>query len=863
VGQVDTLKLLAGIGVHSDQRQPERDVGLSAGGRSSPRWAEADRQRSQKPGEIRNDGGMDTRLTPILNWFERQGWAPLAFQLKAWEAYLAGNSGLIQVPTGSGKTYAAVMGPFAEMLATPGVGLQLLYITPLRALSRDIEQSIRRPIEAMDWNLQVESRTGDTSTSKKSRQMKHMPDILITTPESLSVMLAYQDGGKRFKHLRCVVLDEWHELMSSKRGTQTELGLSQLRHYAPQLKTWAVSATLGNVSEAAQTAIGLEAQPIIIQADLQRDTVIHSILPQAVDSFPWAGHLGLRMFEELVSALDIDTSTLIFTNTRNQAERWFQALKFAMPEHEAQIALHHGSIDVKAREAIETGVKTGEIKWVVCTSSLDLGVDFQPVERVVQIGSAKNLARLLQRAGRSAHVPEGTSEVFFLPTNALELLEISAFRRGLAAGAIETRRPRHKPYDVLVQHLVTLACGDGFEPESTLATVRRTIAYQDLSDAEFKWVLDFIEKGGKCLGAYPRYQKVVLENGRYRVTDTQISRMHRLSIGTITGNQVVKIMYTNRREIGTVEETFVSRLKPGDVFFFAGRQLEFFQMKDMVVYVKNTRRQSTVTPTWGGGQLAISDTLSTHLRQEVELVRQPGDWNREVYCIAPILETQERLSCLPSADELLVECCQTREGQHLYVFPFEGRFVHEGLGFLWGYRFARQQQTTFAISVNDYGFEILAPKGYPFKALFSDAFFSLENLAADIRASVNISELTQRKFRGVAQVAGLVFKGYPGSRKTASQLQVSSSLLYEVFSKYEPDNLLLQQAEREVLDEQLETHRLEKTLERLGQLAVIWQDPPRPSPLAFPLLIERLGTRMSNESLLERIERLKKQWGKR
>jgi ATP-dependent Lhr-like helicase len=801
-------------------------------------------------------------LKPIETWFHRQGWQPLPFQQQAWDAYLAGRSGLIQVPTGSGKTYAAVLGPLAEMLTASQPGLQLLYITPLRALSRDIEQSIQRPIQEMGWQLRVESRTGDTSSARKAKQLKAMPEVLITTPESLAVMLSYKDGAKRCRHLRCVVLDEWHELMRSKRGTQTELCLSRLRQWVPNLRTWALSATLGNLQEAAQTAVGLGTEPVIIQADLQRDTVIQSILPQAVDSFPWAGHLGLRMFEALVAALDIETSTLIFTNTRNQAERWFQALSFALPEYEGRIALHHGSIDVKSREAIEAGVKAGEIKWVVCTSSLDLGVDFQPVERVVQIGSAKNLARLLQRAGRSAHVPKGTSEVFFLPTNALELLEISAFRRGLAAGAIETRRPRDKPYDVLVQHLVTLACGDGFQPEATLAAVRQTVAYRHLSPQEFSWILDFIEKGGQCLGAYPRYQKVVEQGGTYRVTDTQLARMHRMGIGTITSNQAVRIVYTNRRVVGTVEENFVSRLKPGDVFFFAGRQLEFFQMKDMVVYVKNTRRQSTVTPTWGGGQLAISDTLSTHLRQEVERVRQPEDWSREVRCIAPILETQTRLSMLPAADELLVECCQTREGQHLYVFPFEGRFVHEGLGFLWGYRFARQQETTFTISVNDYGFEILAPKGYPFQTLFSPDFFNLEDLEADIKASLNISELTQRQFRGVAQVAGLVFKGYPGSRKTSAQLQVSASLLYDVFTKYEPDNLLLKQAEREVLQEQLETHRLAHALTRLSQLSVLWKQTQRPSPLAFPLLVERLGTRMTNERLMTRIERMKQQWGK-
>ncbi|PSN20088.1 DNA ligase-associated DEXH box helicase [filamentous cyanobacterium CCP5] len=805
----------------------------------------------------------DSRLAPIHNWFAAQGWQPLPFQTATWDAYLAGRSGLIQVPTGSGKTYGAIMGPIAEMLETPGVGLQLLYITPLRALARDIEQAIKRPILESGWGLTVESRTGDTSSSRKSKQLKSMPDVLITTPESLSVMLSYKDSAQRFKHLRCVILDEWHELMSSKRGTQAELGMTYLRSLKPEVKTWAVSATLGNLEEAAQCAVGLGSESAIVQANIRRDTVIKSILPESVDTFPWAGHLGLRMFEALVEALDIDRSTLIFTNTRNQSERWFQALHFALPEHADKIALHHGSIDVKEREAIEAAVKTGDIRWVVCTSSLDLGVDFQPVERVVQIGSPKNLARLLQRAGRSAHVPEGTSEVFFLPTNALELLEISAFREGLESGAIETRHPQHKPYDVLVQHLVTLACGDGFEPEATLASLRHTVAYQDLSDEEFGWVVDFIEKGGKCLGAYPRYKKVVLEEGKYRVTDTKLARMHRMGIGTITSNTAVKIVYTNRREIGTVEEAFVSRLKKGDVFFFAGRQLEFFQMKDMVVTVKNTRRQSTVTPTWGGGQLAISDTLSRHLREEVEMAHRQTKTNLELDCITPILATQERLSRLPETAELLIESCRTREGQHLYVFPFEGRFVHEGLGFLWGYRFAQQQQATFTISVNDYGFEILGPKDYPYQDLFGESFFSLEHLEADIKASLNISELTQRKFRGIAQVAGLVFKGYPGSRKTSSQLQVSSSLLYEVFSKYEPESLLLKQAEREVLQDQLEAHRLSQTLTRLKELSVVWQATQRPSPLAFPLLVERLNSKMSNESLLQRIDRLKQQWDKK
>jgi ATP-dependent Lhr-like helicase len=802
----------------------------------------------------------DSRLQPIFSWFEKQDWEPLAFQLETWQAYLAGRSGMIQVPTGAGKTYAAVMAAIADMLATPAPGLQLLYITPLRALSRDIEQSIARPIADMDWNIRVESRTGDTRSAQKTRQLKKPPEILITTPESLALMLSYGGAQEFFKSLRGIILDEWHELMSSKRGTQTELCLSSLRTICPTLQTWAISATLGNGEEAAQVAVGLDAEPVIIRTDLQRNTVIKSILPESIDTFPWAGHLGLHLFEALVNALDIQRSTLIFTNTRSQAERWYQAILYAMPDHAAKIALHHSSIAVKEREAIEAGLKAGLIKWVVCTSSLDLGVDFQPVERVVQIGSAKNLARLLQRAGRSQHVPQGTSEIFFLPTNALELLEISAFRNALAAGAIESRRPLSKPYDVLIQHLVTLACGDGFEPTDLFQAIKKTVSYAALSQEEFSWVLEFIEQGGKCLSAYPRYKKVVPVDGIYKVVDAQIVRFHRMGIGTITSNQAIELRYLNQSKIGTVEESFVSKLQPGDVFFFAGKQLEFFQIKDMIVYVKSAKKKSTITPTWGGGNLAISDSLSHHLRQEIERSRDPSQQPVELQCLQPILSTQARISHLPLANELLIECCKTREGQHLYVFPFEGRFVHEGLGFLWGYRFAHQHPATFTISVNDYGFEILAPKDYPFKQLFSNEFFSLESLYEDLKAGLNISELTGRKFRAIAQVAGLVFKGYPSSKKTSSQLQISSSLLYEVFTKYEPENLLLKQAEHEVLQDQLEAHRLAKTLDRLRQLTVVWQNPNRPSPFAFPLLVERLTSRMSNESLLDRIERMKQQW---
>jgi len=804
-------------------------------------------------------------LAPIEAWFAQQGWTPMPFQRQAWNAYLAGESGLIQVPTGSGKTYAAVMGPIAELLAEPGPGLRLLYLTPLRALSRDLALAIQAPIEAMGWPLRLAIRNGDTLSHERTKQLRTPPQILITTPESLSLLLANAKAPELFGGLQAVVLDEWHELMGSKRGVQAELCLSWLRRLRPNLRTWAISATIGNLQEAALAAVGMgPGTPRLITADIQRPTAIRSLLPESIDGFPWGGHLGLRMYEELVAGLDPAVSTLLFTNTRNQAERWHQCLRFACPEMEGALALHHSAIDRAEREAIEAGVKAGALRWVVCTSSLDLGVDFQPVERVVQIGSAKNLARLLQRAGRSAHCPGGTSQVLFMPTNALELLEVSAMRRGLAEGLVETRRPPQLALDVLLQHLTSLACGPGFEPQSELAAVRSAWSFRALSDVQWQWCLDFLEHGGQCLGAYPRYRKLVREGDIYRVVDKAIARLHRFNIGTITADRSVTVRFVRGAVIGHVEEAFIGRLKPGDVFFFAGRQLEFVRLREMTAQVKATGKKSATVPAWAGGQMALSDLLSQHLRAEVDrCARALADEREldtpELQALEPLLRRQADLSALPRANEFLVELCRSREGSHLFAFPFEGRFVHEGLGFLWAWRLARHRPSTITVSVNDYGFELLAPKGYPFDELLElhgEDLLDCTDLAADLEQAVNLSELCRRRFRAIAQVSGLITQAMPGQAKTGGQLQISAALLFDVFSKHESDSLLLAQARREVIEEQLELPRLQAALERLAASTWLLERTPRPGPLAFPLLVERLNNRMSNESLLERVQRL-------
>ncbi len=828
-------------------------------------------------------------LEPIEAWFRRKGWRPLPFQRQCWAAYLRGQNGLIQVPTGAGKTYAAVMGPIAAMLANPGAGLRLLYLTPLRALSRDLALAIREPIEAMGWPLTLGIRNGDTASGERSRQLRQPPQILITTPESLSVLLANRAAPQLFAGLEAVVLDEWHELMGSKRGSQTELALSWLRGQRPGLRTWAISATIGNLKEAARAAVGVGAgeDPLLVRARLRRHTEIRSLLPESIDGFPWGGHLGLRMYEDLVAALDPAISTLIFTNTRNQSERWHQCLRYACPEMEGALALHHGSIDRAEREAIEAGVKAGDVRWVVCTSALDLGVDFQPVERVVQIGSAKNLARLLQRAGRSAHTPGGTSQVLFMPTNALELLEVSAMRRGLGEGLVETRRPPAAPLDVLLQHLTSLACGPGFDPQLELERVRSCWSYRHLDAASWQWCLRFLEHGGDCLGAYPRYRKLEREEHPdavpatgapvlFRVKDPVIARLHRLGIGTITSSSSISVKVVRGATLGHVEEGFVSRLKPGDVFFFAGRQLEFVRLRDMTALVRASTRKSRLVPAWAGGQMALSDLLSVHLRREVHRCAgaiqatdpaeaaaagadEKGLDTAELRALEPLLRRQAHLSRLPREDQFLVEVTRSREGSHLFAYPFEGRFVHEGLGFLWAGRLTRIRSSTITVSVNDYGFELLAPRGYPFEALYeewSEVLLDQTELETDLEASINLSELCRRRFRSIAQIAGLVVNGYPGQKKSAGQLQISAALLFDVFSRHEPGNRLLEQARREVMEEQLELGRLRQALERLSRAQRLLERTPRPGPFAFPLLVERLNNRMSNESVLERVQRL-------
>jgi ATP-dependent Lhr-like helicase len=671
-------------------------------------------------------------------------------------------------------------------------------------------------------------------------------------------MLTRPDVSDLFASLRCVVVDEWHELMSTKRGVQTELALARVRAGAPQVRTWGVSATLGNLTESLETLLGPERarHGEIVRGESSKEIVIDSILPDSMDRFPWSGHFGTQMIPKVIEALSEGDTCLVFTNTRAMAEIWHQTILEAKPEWAETVGLHHGSLDRKVRDEVEAGLKTGRLRAVICTSSLDLGVDFSPVDRVLQIGSPKGVARLLQRAGRSGHQPGRASRVTCVPTHAFELIDIAAARDAAIAGRVESREGVKRPLDLLAQHLVTVAIGEPFEAEAMKREVRTSKAFEDLTDEEWKWTLDFLVRGGDALRAYPEYQRLTEVNGKYQPSDDDVSKRHKMTVGTIVSDAAMTVQYVNGVKLGTVEESFLARLNPGDKFIFGGKALVFVRLREMTAWVRRATNMKGAVPRWSGGRLPLSSELSHAIREKLELAKDGILESDEMRLLAPLLQLQAKWSAIPSESEFLIERVETQEGHHLFFFPFEGRLVHEGLAALFATRIARLQPITFTIACNDYGFELLAAEKAPLQEALDSGLLSQDNLAEDIASSLNSVELARRQFREVARIAGLVFGGYPGMAKSAKQIQASSGLFYDVFARYDPNNLLLRQAKREVLERQLEQSRMAMALGRLSKSRILIAEPPRPTPMCFPILVDRLRETLSSEDIGARIQRM-------
>jgi ATP-dependent Lhr-like helicase len=729
----------------------------------------------------------------------------------------------------------------------------------MRALAADTARALEAPLLDLQIPWSVGLRTGDTSSSERARQGRRLPSALITTPESLTLLLTSADAASLFSTLKMVVVDEWHELIGNKRGVQLQLALARLRRFTPNLIVWGVSATLGNQRHAQQVLVGDSG--ISVQGKLNKQLIVDTLLPPTIDRFPWAGHMGLRMLPQVLAEVDSSTSCLLFTNTRAQSEIWYQALLQARPDWAGLIALHHGSLSREVRDWVERALKQGHLKAVVCTSSLDLGVDFLPVERVLQIGSPKGIARLMQRAGRSGHAPGRPSRVTLVPTHSLELVEAAAAHDAVAARMIEGRESPHKPLDVLVQHVVSMALGGGFRPDELREEVRSAWAYHDLTDEEWQWALAFVRHGGHSLTAYPDYRRVEPdEDGIWRVPDAHLARRHRMSIGTIVSDASITVKYWKKGggggSLGTVEEGFIARLKPGDGFLFSGRLLELVRVENMTAYVQRATRKKAAVPRWNGGRMPLSSELAEAVVEKFDAAAQGEFRSPEMQAVKPLLQVQQQWSALPQRDTLLAETLKSREGWHLFLYPFAGRHVHLGLASLLAWRLSKQRPLTFSIAVNDYGFELLSASAVDWADQLNAGLFSPEHLLEDILASLNAGELALRRFREIARIAGLVFSGYPGAPKSNRQLQASSGLFFEVFRQYDPSNLLLSQAEQEVLRQELDLKRLEHSLQHINQCRLDLHAIKRPTPMAFPLLVERMRESLTTEKLADRIARM-------
>ncbi len=791
----------------------------------------------------------------LEEWFNSQGWTPHAFQRATWKAYRSGAEGLVQAPTGMGKTYSLLGAAVAEAVLDdrPRKGLQVIWIAPIRSLSKEIEQSAQRLIQGagLDWRVGV--RTGDTTSAERAKQNRNLPQVLITTPESLHLLLARKDHEAQFRTCKLLAVDEWHALIGTKRGVQVELAASRIRKISNHCRTWGLTATIGNLEQALEVLCP-SGQGMLIRSDATKETVVQSLMPLSFERLAWAGFLGLPLLGQVMGVIQSHSTTLVFTNTRAQAEIWYHRLLDAQPDLAGILALHHGSLAKDARIWIEDALGEGRLKAVVCTSSLDLGVDFPPVEAVIQIGSPKGVARFLQRAGRSGHHPGGKSRIYFAPTHGLELMEGAALREAIESNEIESRRPVIRAFDVLVQWLCTRALGGGFTPAELLAEVLNTHAFQTIDEAEWNACLGFVRNGGETLAAYEEYRRVDVIEGRWVILDPRVARRHRMSIGTIVSDPMVAVRLKRHGVVGHVESNFIERLQPGDVFWFAGRQLEFVRLEGSTAEVIRARKPSHRVPVWSGGRLPLSTELGHALRKQLDLLAKDKNQHPELARLQPLMSIQAELSKIPKLNELLIELFEDEDGHHVCIFPFEGRAVHEGLAMLISHRLTRSSRQTIAFACNDYGLELLSDQPIVKHQKELREALSLNRLEDDVLASLNASQVSRRRFKEIAVISGLQFQPKDGTN--ARHLRTHSGLLFDVFSDHDPDHILFRQAIEEVLADQLEIAAMQAALERCDASSWCWETPSNYTPLSFPLVVDRLREVLSSEELESRIQRM-------
>jgi ATP-dependent Lhr-like helicase len=780
------------------------------------------------------------------DWFAGRGWQPRAHQLALVEHAAKGQSVLLVAPTGGGKTLAGFLPSLIELSDRPKrsrkAGLHTLYISPLKALAVDVARNLDAPIAEMDLAVTVETRTGDTPLSRRQRQRHSPPDILLTTPEQLSLLLAHPRAPRMFETLKTVVLDELHALVNSKRGDLLALGLARLSTLAPGHRRVGLSATVKDPAPLQRFLVpqpsGEEAlSELVIAAGGAKPRIEIS----ASDSYvPWAGHLARHAMLDVMTAIHGARTALVFVNTRSQAERTFQEL-WAINDANLPIALHHGSLAPEQRRKVEAAMTKGTLRAVVCTSTLDLGIDWGAVDKVICIGAPKGAARLVQRIGRANHRLDEPSAALLVPANRFEVLECNAARDAVLAGELDGERLKAGGLDVLAQHILGTACAAPFDVAALYQEVRGASPYMQLTREDFDAVVDFVATGGYALRRYDRYARLrKTEDGKLRLAHPRLAQEYRLNAGVIVEDPMVDIKLQSRgkpagaggRRLGQLEEYFIEQLSPGDTFVFSGEVLRFEGLREDGAYVTRSRDPDAEIPSYNGGKFPLSTFLAQRVR---EMVSAPQDWHKLPEPVQEWLKIQEWRSVIPKPGQLLVETFPRGNRHYLVCYPFEGRLAHQTLGMLLTRRMERVGLHPIGFTANEYALAVWAAKDMGGANM--DALFDEDMLGDDLDSWLAESNLYKRTFRNCAIIAGLIQRRFPGKEKSGRQVTFSSDLIYDVLREHEPDHVLLRATYADAGSGLLDIARLGDMLARVKK-RIITRRLERVSPLAVPALLE-------------------------
>ena len=769
-----------------------------------------------------------TLPAPFSDWFDRQGWVPRSHQLSMLDAARAGESILLIAPTGGGKTLAGFLPSIVELAQAPRSGLHTLYVSPLKALATDVARNLLRPVREMDLPISIETRTGDTPANRRARQRLTPPHLLLTTPESLAVLLSLPDATALFASLTCVVIDEAHALAGTKRGDQLALGLARLRTLAPRVRRVGLSATVAHPAEL-QAYVGAGRR---IEVTDRAPPLLSMLVHEG--RLPWSGHMGVATAPSLMQRIRAAGTTIVFVNTRAQAELIFQEL-WKQNTPTLPIALHHGSLEVSQRRKVEAAMATGKIRAVVATSSLDLGIDWGSVDQVIQVGAPKGVSRLLQRVGRANHRMDEPSHAILAPANRFEVLECEAAMRSVSEHELDGDPPRPGSLDVLAQHLLGLACCAPFMPDAIYAEVRQAAPYADLSREDFDDVLGFVENGGYALSAYERWRKLFRDSeGWVHVRSDRAAVQHRMNIGTIVEAPLVKVRLAGKGRggpvLGEIEETFVNTLRPGDTFMFAGRLLRFLRLREMVVECAEGGSGEPMVPTYQGGRLPLTTNLADRIRG---LLQDPGSWASLPGQVHEWLQLQRAQSRLPRRDDLLVETFPRGDRWYLVAYCFEGRNAHQTLGMLITRRMERAGFAPRGFVATDYVLGAWSAH----QPVNVASLFDEDMLGDDLEAWMAESSMLRRTFRNVAVVAGLIDRHSPGAEKSRKQVTVNTDLIYEVLRKHQPNHVLLRATRADAASGLIDLSRVAGMLARVRG-RVVHMALSRVSPLAAPVLLE-------------------------